>query len=224
MRDEKHATGDSTAGDVNRQHNVSGKATLSTRAKREIERDHIEPELQDENAVMVSRDFTIAKAERLGMSLALNKRVMAWVQQYHQMMRSVYADWGQHRQSDSWTVWAKLAERFNMSPPDVANMPAPHVDGLIRAYTQNLEGPIADSTNQPKIDSMSPTQLAERLGCSVDTLSGYANKAGVMRPGRGQRNFKYSLESVTAILEHAKQNAGRSDIAANAERLLNPQQ
>jgi len=173
---------------------------------------------------------TIAKAERQQMSLVLNKRMMAWVQQYQQMMRSVYANWGQRRQSDSWTVWAKLAERFNMSPVEVANMPAPHVDGLIRAYTQNLEGPItvepaeAESGKAPTSPAtrggIRPGDLAEKLSVSTDSVRNYARKAGIPIPKAGQRNFEYPPESVTAILQYAQCNAGDSRTRLCAAQLL----
>jgi len=53
-------------------------------------------------------------------------------------------------------------------------------------------------TNGPK---HSPSQLAEIAGVSTDTISTYAKKAGVTRPGIGQKNFRYSADDAIRIFQ-----------------------
>jgi hypothetical protein len=65
-----------------------------------------------------------------------------------------------------------------------------------------------------------PGQAALKLGVSVKTVNRYAKLADILRPSRGQRDFRYSPKDFLAICRHCANSPTDSRVAAKAKAIL----
>jgi hypothetical protein len=96
-------------------------------------------------------------------------------------------------------------------------------EAILAASGQNDQGNLGTETTQGAEESNQasflPGQLTDLLQVDSGTLNSYAQKAGVSRPGRGQRNYHYPKEDTIKILEKMKESSEKR-IIDNASRVL----
>lgn len=78
------------------------------------------------------------------------------------------------------------------------------------------DGPGRQAETQETVIEFTPLILADRLGgVSPQTVGNWAKKAGVARPGQGQRNFVYKgpdlLKIVDYVIQHVPSSKSRKD-------------
>jgi hypothetical protein len=107
--------------------------------------------------------------------------------------------------------WRARALRYRAALSRLADM---------AGETQHSERPADGGAAGATIEGKYPSELAQLLGCSDDTLRKYAKAVTASRSGRGKRNFRYCGSDIMKIFRHASVHSGDTSIRAKACSLL----